>query len=446
MSELSDKKVLIVDSGLFFNLALHLSQAINPDGFGRVLYHTPFDEDHQSVEEQWGDGFADLGIHRCNDFWLRMARGDKFEEISLFVFPDTGHIGAQVYLESLGHRVVGSKEGQELELYRSRFRKLQSKLGMDVPEYITIKGISRLTQHLAPLENKFLKIDRWRADFETRKWRSWEQDNGLLDKLAVKFGPFKELIDFMVEDEIKTDIEDGGDFLIVNGQAPSHALIGVEKKNQAYCSFIRPYADLDPQITSVLEPLLPTLAKYRYSNFLSTEQRKTKTENVLTDITTRLGFPSGSCQLQAYGNLPQLLYAAGAGESIEIEPACKVVIECLMDHADGFRDWRSIRVEDKLWPWLNPREAMLAGDVLHFPRNHFHTACIGSINGVGNTVQEAADHLMEVADMLKGQPVEISLDAVRDLVAEINEAEETGINFTDTEVPEPEEVLAGNGE
>lgn len=439
MSELSSKTACVIDSGLFLTVALHLSEAFNKDGFGRVLYHTPYDEDHHDIKQVcYGDGFGRFGVERCDDIWV------KLNEIDLFVFPDNGHAGLQAYLQSIGKAVVGSKRGQELELYRRRFRKLQSKLHMDVPEYVVKIGVSALAAHLAPLEDKYIKVDRFRANMETFHWRNWTLDEGELDRLAVKFGPFKEQVPFLVEDAIKTDVENGGDFFILGDQVASHCVIGVEDKNQAYAAFLRPYADLDEQIKDVISPLLPALREFGYCNFLSTEQRKTKTDNVLIDITTRLGFPSGSCQIQLYGNLPGLLNSAANGELVPIDPAGKVCFECLIDHCGSTEDWRSIQVPKELWPWFNPKECCLNEDTLIFTPNGFNTQCIGSVNGLGDTVEEAYEHLTDNLELLKGEPVSYRLDSFKDLLEEVKTAEQDhDIEFTDQPLPELETVLNG---
>lgn len=432
---LSSKTVCVVDSGLFLSLALTVCPKLNPNGFGRVLYHTPFDEDHQRVQQVcWGDGFDKFGIERCDDLWKEL------NNIDLFVFPDNGHMGLQLYLESIGKRVVGSKQGQELEIMRRRFRRLQQGLNMDTPEYVVVPGITELRNYLEPLEDKYIKIDRFRGNFETFHWRNWKQDNGALDKWGVEFGPFKELIPFLVEDAIKTEIEDGGDFFIVDGKTPSHCVIGVEKKDQSYLAFVREYAELDSQIKEVLEPLLPILRERRYRNFLSTEQRKTKSGNFLTDITTRLGFPSGCCQLKLYENISPMLFYAGGGESIPIEPAGEVCIEVLLHHCGDCDDWRTLSVPNELWPWFNPRECCLEGDTVVFTAQAQGSKCIGSINGIGATVEQAYEHVTENLELLKGQPVTGRLDTIKDLLAEVHQAEEQGITFTDEELPKMEDL------
>jgi len=437
-NDLSTKTACIVDSGLFVGLALSICKKLSNQGFSRVLYHTPFDEDHQRVQQVcWGDGFGAFGIERCDDIWKELPA------IDLFIFPDNGHVGLQLYLESIGKRVVGSKAGQDLETLRRRFRKMQSKLlHMDTPEYVIITGITALRQHLEPLEDKYIKIDRFRGNFETFHWRDYPRDNGALDKWAVEFGPFKEHIPFMVEDAIKTDIEDGGDFFIVDGQTPSHCVIGVEKKNQSYMAFLREYDALDSQIREALEPLLPILKDRRYRNFLSTEQRKTKTDNYLTDITTRLGFPSGCCQLKLYDNLPALLYAAGAGEMIPIETSAEVCIEVLLHHCGDVDDWRTMHVPKELWPWFNPKECCLEKETVIFAPQAQRNTCIGSINGIGATIEQAYTHVSENLELLKDQPVTGRLDTITDLLKEVHEAEEQGIKFTDTELPEAKELVA----
>ena len=430
---LSDKTALVWDNGLFACLAMHLSQAFNKNGFGRVLYHVPQDEAYPSLAESIiGDG---LGIiERCDDPW------EVVGEVDLFLFPNRGNIGPQLHLESIEKRVIGSRRGSDLETFKSRLRKLQAKLGMDVPPHTLVRGVTKLREVLKEREDFHIKVDRWRHDMETWHWRDWKQDEGELDKLAVRFGPFKELVLFLVEDAIETELEIGVDIFTVDGNYPNWASSGVEKKDKTYLTFLREYADLPDEIKAAIEPLSGTLRDFRYRNFMSTEQRVTEDKNYLTDFTARLGFPSGPCQVRLYANLPQLLWHGAAGELIDIEPAGKVAIECLMDHSTPETDWRSLRVDEDVLPWVNLTNPCKLGDVNLTPPIDIRDSCIGSVTGIGDDVKEAVEHVMEIVETFSGQPVSFKTECLKELVEEVEKASDKGIELSDEPMPEAEDL------
>ncbi len=436
MSEdLSGKTVCVVDNGLMFPLAYRLAQ-----GFGRVLYFTTWDEAYPVFSEMvFGDGFAE--VERCNDYLETVYDGS----VDLYVFPNRGHVGAQLLIESLGKRVFGAKRGVEWEVFRSRFRKLQAKLHMDVPEYNIVVGLSKLREYLEPLENKWIKLDQYRGNMETWKWRDWEQDHSKLDKLAVQFGPFQDLVPFIVEDEIKTDIEDGADWINVDGEFANYGVVGIERKDKTYLAALKSWDEAPDQIKEVLTPLQPELKALRYRNFISTEQRVTDDANYLTDITPRLGFPSGNCQTNLYANLSQVIWEASAGNLIPIEPAAKYAIECLIDHTDPEFDYRSLRIPKEIVRWINVTNVCKLDDVHHFPPNDVHDSTIGSVSGIGDTVIEAIENVIEHVNALGNQSVSVRLDTLKDLVEEAHKMEEEGIKLADEKLPEPEAVL-NNGD
>ena len=430
--DLSQKVFLIWDNGMQFPLAM----AMRETG-GRVLYHTDWDQEYPTIIETClGDGFD--GIERCDDPFLLL------DQIDLAIFPNRGHAGEQMVFERFGKRVFGSRLGTELESRRRRFIKLQETLRMDVPDYVIIVGLTKLTKHLEPLYNKFIKIDRFRADCETWKWRSWEESRMELDRLAVKFGPFKEQIPFIVQDEVDTEVETGSDVICVDGQFASHGVLGFEYKDKSYLASLRTWEEMDPVIKEVLDPLVPTLKALNYRNFLSTEQRKTDDCNYLTDITPRLGFPSGNCQIHLYGNLPEVMWHAAAGELIPIEPQHLFAVECLMDHNCSESEWRSLRVPEKALPWINMTNVAEYNGIYHFVPNAIEDTCIGSISGEGDTVQECVDNLLKHVEMLDGQPITVRLDTISNLLKEVHTAQDDhDIEFTEQALPEPATVLNG---
>src|SRR5258708_15118766 len=118
MSEVSSKTVLCVDHGLFLPLAIKLAES-----FQRVLYYSPWEKGFPILNDcVIGDGFEN--VERVDDIW------EHLKDVDLFLFPDLQHSGLQLHLESLGKRVWGSREGDDLELSRSFLKHPQAQLGL----------------------------------------------------------------------------------------------------------------------------------------------------------------------------------------------------------------------------------------------------------------------------------------------------------------------------
>jgi len=88
--DFSKKCVMIIDNGLFVELAVTLSKT-----FGKVYYHTPWvNAFPQSNTRLVGTGIPN--VTRINDYW------EVKDEVDLWVFPDIYCGGLQLELESQG--------------------------------------------------------------------------------------------------------------------------------------------------------------------------------------------------------------------------------------------------------------------------------------------------------------------------------------------------------
>jgi hypothetical protein len=65
---------------------------------------------------------------------------------------------------------------------------------------------------------------------------------------------------------------------------------------------------------------------------------------------------------------------------------------------------------------------------------------VGVLIGVGNSIQEAIDHLKDNLKQLKKLPVFANMSGFVDLIESIIEAEKFGLKFADV-IPDPKSVL-----
>ena len=143
---LSSKTFAVLDHfGLFVSLAQRLAQS-----GARVLYQTPVDRYDRLNEGVIGDGMD--GIEWCEEFW------DHKADIDCYVFPDIRHSGLQNELRSQGLPVWGSQRGMKLEQAREFFLNKLSELGLDVPPYRVIVGVSNLAAYLKDKQDIWIKV------------------------------------------------------------------------------------------------------------------------------------------------------------------------------------------------------------------------------------------------------------------------------------------------
>lgn len=181
MKSVENSTCLVFDNGLFVPLAERLSR----NGFGRVLYHSPFEEGFSTLNEAI-IGYGLEGVERVNDIWAVK------DEVDVWCFPDIEHAGLQLELESQGRYVWGSRKGDSLELFREKFHRVLEQVGLDVPKFRTIQGLTKLSEFLKANEGHgSLRFpdgaDRWkRPSFVVGNWTNVYSINGRLNSGQLK--------------------------------------------------------------------------------------------------------------------------------------------------------------------------------------------------------------------------------------------------------------------
>ena len=427
---LKSKGVCVIDDGWFFPITLHLAK-----DFGKTFFWNDTVSKSPTINKLLiGDGYDN--VIRLDEFWPHL------DEIDLFVFPDNGYSRLQVYLDSIGKRVWGSRVGDEMELKREKMRRIQKELGMDVPEYTMVRGVKALRDKLKNSDRCFIKVSRWRGNTETFEHTDFNLTEGYLDKLAVNLGPAKEFLNFIVEQPIDTDIEVGTDSFCIDGKFPNKAVMGIEKKDQAYIGALLDYGSLPDRVTSVNEALAPRFKNYKYRNFFSTEIRVKGDKNYLIDFTARLGFPSGNSQLLLYKNLSEIVWEGAAGKMVDIQPAAKFSVEVVMKHKDDPEIWRQLNIPKNILDRVNlVTPFRVVDDLYSIP--HLPGSChiIGSVTGLGDSIEDAVKDVLSLCESLKGNPVDVDTQSLADILIEAKEMEARGMPMSRNGVPEPEMVL-----
>ena len=425
----SNRRVLVYDSGLNIGLANALAR-----DFGSVLYFTPWQRAFPSMTEVTS-GYGYQGVERVVDFWSRI------NDVDLFVFPDSYNGDLQIYLDSIGKRVWGSRSGANLELHRWQTKELMKKEGLPIQPCQQVKGLDALRELLKKKENCFVKLSKFRGDMESWHHVNYALSEPRLDELAFRLGPLQHMATFVVEDCIETKFEVGYDG-IFTGAWPNVAMAGWERKDAGLLASVMPYNELPEEVREVNERLEKYLVDSKYRNFLSTEIRIGEDSlPYLIDVTNRMPIPSSAIQITNYKNLPDILWHGASGESVPIETREQFGAEAMIYSDWAHKHWMTVEIPEEVQPYVNLFHSVNLGkEIEAVVPNSQDVAVIGdevgSVIGLGGTIEEAIQECKEHSEKIKGMGLYVKVDSLGSLLPQIKEAQENGIKFSDNPIPE----------
>ena len=421
MIDLSQVTCLVADYGSFLNLAARLG-----DSYKRVLFYSPYEQEFRTLKRCCiGTGLEN--VERCDEF----MDPSVLKEINLFCFPDIGYGGLQRYLRSIGKAVWGSMGGSDLELYRDEFLETLKKIGLPVAPSKVIKGLTALRKHLEGVKDKWIKVNRYRADMETWRHIDYEHSLPMLNSLAVEWGGLADTIVFVVQDPIEHAQEVGYDGYCVDGKFPSRSYQGYEKKNELYLGSWLDNSEMPEQVLKVNDAMSPILRKMGYRNFFASEIRG----RYFIDPTARMAGQTMEHAQETCTNLPEIIWAGANGVLVEPKFDTKFAAEATLHYKQGTDDWMVMRLPPAIRRWVKMYYYCQVDGVYWFPPHKSDE--VGVVLGNGDSVEDAIDHLQENLEALKGEPVEAEVGGFVELLEEITEAQKKGIKFSDKKLPRP---------
>ena len=190
----------------------------------------------------------------------------------------------------------------------------------------------------------------------------------------------------------------------------------------------------------VNEAMAPTLRQYGYRNEIATEIRIKDEEFYFIDPTMRMPGQTGEQGLETCVNKADVIWRGANGILIKPEYRAKYAAEATMHYTDNDDVWKTVRLPDgDERRWFKLCHYCQVDGLCHFPPGANDE--IGVVLGIGDTIEEAIDHLKENFELLKEEPVCIHDAGFVDLLNAVNEAQSEGIHFTDDKVPDPASVV-----
>lgn len=417
---------MVVSGPLFVSLAERLAR-----DFAKVLLYIPFSGSFPTMSKgQVGYGLP--GITLVDDVW-----GPHFESVDLFVFPDLYKAALQIQLEAMGKRVWGARNAEELEIYRELCKRKMEEYGLPVQPWKILKGMDALRGHLKASKDQHVKIDRWRGVTETFFSPSYDIVEPKLDEIQHSLGGFKDVLDFIVEDDLPDRVEVGLDTYCIDGEYPKLTLFGIEVKDCGYIGQMVNWSDIPEPLRRWNETFAPLLRQYGCRGSISNEIRIGKDlDPYMVDATIRAPCPPSELWQEMFTNLAEIMWEGAAGKLVEPIPAGKWGCEIILKSAWAENNWQAVSYPEEFANQIKLfNSVMIDGKRFVVPQDDDMPE-IGAVVGWGDTMEEAMEHAKKAGEAIEGHGIKFAMGAAEQAKEQIEELEELGISPFKSTKPE----------
>lgn len=397
-------KILIYDHGLFTSLAERLARDVE-----QVGYFAPWKSGFpDGCELCVGDGLE--GVHRVKNFFNAVSDYD------LIVFPDVQDADLQQHLRSMGKLVWGSGKGSELELLRWTTCQKFKHIGLPENHVEKVTGVKALREYIKEHEDVFVKVSTFRGLMETWHAKNYKDAEPRLDALESELGPRKEIVEFVVEDSIPDANEIGYDGYCIDGKFPKTGFWGVEIKDRAYLGNACKYDELPDGVRMVNDCLQPLLEESQYRNFFSTEIRESDAPHLI-DVTARHASPAGELYVEQIENLPEVLWQGASGILVEPVISQPWGAQIILQSDWAEKHWQPVSFPEDIRRFVKLYyHARINGQDYVTPKHFNGMREIGSVIGLGKTMDEAVENAKENAAKVEGFQIHPDGDALDEAV------------------------------
>jgi predicted RNase H-like HicB family nuclease len=400
---LSKLRCCVVDQGLFVGLARALGKQ-----YEHVYYTTPGTQGAfpSMLEGRIGEGIPEIEVI--------LDYHDVVDKCDFLCFPDVNYGSEQEYLASNGIPIWGSRKAESLELEREQTKELMIELDLPVGPYEVVKGVKALREYLKEHPKVWVKLSRWRAQFESFFSECYALAHGRVDKIDRDLGPLAEATNFIVEKNLPDKIEAAIDGYCVDAVFPSKVMWGVEDKALAYVGRIERYDKLPKCMTDFDRAMAPFLAKSHYCNFYDPETRIGKDGiGFMNDMCARAGSPPSEGFPLMYENLPEIV-AEGAINRKCVDPVCagKWMVELILHSSWAQNEPLTVRFPKQYDDNVRLRNCVREDGDWHVLPQTPGISQIGGVCAVGDTYEEALDEVKEIAESIHpSSDIDIRYDA-----------------------------------
>lgn len=428
MTDLSNKAVTFYDASGSYT---HMAEAVVGD-FRRVLYYSPYETGFPHPKN-FLPGYGVEGIDRVGvgqdieDFW------DAVEISDLIVFTDVGNGGLQSYLRGQGIPVFGSGRSSRLEQDRLYLKSTAKKLGLDVADYFSLRGLAALrdfllgTEEHEPAGECYVKLSYFRGLAETFHHTDPFITQSWLDELSIEAGPYANEIEFIVEKPIEEEpcVEVGIDTYCADGLFPQTIMWGYEASKDN--CFVASTGRLPERLVGLVARLAPTLSEDSYRGPLSVETRECEGKSYVIDFTARFPEPPSSLQRFMIANWAELYWEIAHGRIVEADLNAKVGVQLVWksgygkDHPLALSIGRSDRVTIHGHAVVGKQDYAVSPAELEEQ---------GGACGMGSTLEEAVEEALDAVGSIKGREVHYDTGFMDHIQESIEKGEQLGLAWS----------------
>jgi len=419
MKRTSQVTCMVVDTGLFAEAAVTLARSMK-----KVYYCNPgwVGASPRPHDAEVGEGME--GIEVVGDVH------DHFDDVDLYCFFDIYFGPLQVWLESQGKMVWGSRMAEELEIDRIKCREVMKDAGLPVAPGRVIVGMDALRKFLAANEDKYVKINKWRGVLETVYAEKYWLVKPVLDRLEWKLGPDAKTTPFLVEDKMEDCVSLGTDAWMVDGDLPERHMAGIEIKDLCYVARMMDRADIPEPVRKFEEEMSDKFAAYGYRGLYSTENMIGKDRVPhMNDFCARMGSPPGELEQYILTNFADICWYGANGLMTEPEEAAEFGAQAIISSPWAECNDLPILIPDEFRRQVKLRNAIKDGDKYYCRPQEVPAPEIGSIVAVGDTLEEAVEQIREIAGSIRGHQIEIPLHAFDSAHEEMEKAAKFKLDF-----------------
>lgn len=420
MINLSNKIVCVIDFGNYISVAQRLAR-----DFSKVFYWNPTVINGFPNHNPVDIGRGVPGVIKIQNW------EDYYEEIDLFVFPDLYFEGLQEWLKRMGTKLVyGSGRGQIMETDRGAMKMLQKQLGLPINEYEEVEGLYELESRLRMAEDKYVKSSL-RGDMESFHHMNYILSKEELKAMKHRMGIFDKKEKYIIEAPIQAIAEVGIDTMVCDGQYLEESTTGIEIKDKCYIGKIVRYTNLPKQIKDVTDNLSPIFNSYNYRGAYSNEIRiDDKKIGYLIDQTCRNPQPNTDLILEQYENYSEIIWSIASGVMPKIKYkyqwGCQLIIKSQLAQTESV----AIQYPQEYSNYIKIKNLVIDDDgTSYYTNNGIEMEEIGSVIGLGHSMEQAVKMATEIAKTVKGFDLKINTNCIEDAKKQIAELNKNGIRF-----------------
>lgn len=338
--------------------------------------------------------------------------------------------GLQEFLKRQGKAVFGSGKSGKLESGRLDFIKLVEMAGLPVVKYDVAVGVDELDEKLKKVEDKWVKSEL-RGDCETFHHTNYELSKMELKRMRHDMGVYDKMETYLITNPIEAIGEIGYDGYVVDGNYPEISCSGIEVKDSGYIGKMIRFNDLPKQLKDVNERFGTFFKSFNYRGAFSTEVRVDKEKRgYFIDPTMRFPQPNTSLTLEMYDNYSEIIWDVANGVLPEIKYSYKWGVQFIIKSEIAKTEPCAIQFPDKYKNFVKIKNLVVDNDgVYYYTPNNIEMCEIGSVVGLGRTMDQAIKMASEIAKEVKGFDLKINTECLGDAKDQIEKLSKYGINF-----------------